>query len=57
MVMDTSHVVKGLENGKNYKFRVKAENVYGVGTPLEGDKITAKNPFGELELLVVCTHF
>ncbi|XP_055900297.1 twitchin-like isoform X6 [Biomphalaria glabrata] len=36
---------KGLKEGKNYKFRVKAENIYGLGEPLESQKITAKNPF------------
>ncbi|KAK3703484.1 hypothetical protein RRG08_024788 [Elysia crispata] len=36
---------KGLKDGKNYKFRVKAENMYGVGEPLESQQITAKNPF------------
>ncbi|CAL1540886.1 unnamed protein product, partial [Lymnaea stagnalis] len=36
---------KGLKEGKNYKFRVKAENVYGVGEPLESQRVTAKNPF------------
>ena len=42
-----SIVAKGLKEGKNYKFRVRAENMYGVGEPLESSKITAKNPFGE----------
>ncbi|XP_059156398.1 twitchin-like isoform X4 [Physella acuta] len=45
LVKDESIVAKGLKDGKNYKFRVKAENVYGVGEPLESQKITAKNPF------------
>ena len=47
LISDTSHTVKGLKEGKTYKFRVKAENLYGVGEPLEGNKVTAKNPFGE----------
>jgi hypothetical protein len=57
LVTGTSHTVKGLENGKQYKFRVKAENVYGVGEPLEGNRVTAKNPFGEKDVLnfpVIC---
>lgn len=47
VVIGTSHPVKGLKEGKKYKLRVKAENMYGAGTPLETDKsILAKNPFG-----------
>ncbi|KAL8579176.1 hypothetical protein ACOMHN_010760 [Nucella lapillus] len=45
MISDTSYTVKGLKEGKAYKFRVKAENMYGVSDPLEGAKVTAKNPF------------
>ena len=47
LISDTSHVVKGLKEGKTFKFRVKAENMYGIGEPLESVKVTAKNPFGE----------
>ena len=39
--------VKGLKDGKNTKFRVKAENMYGVGDPLESEQVLIKNPFGE----------
>ncbi|XP_041366543.1 twitchin-like isoform X3 [Gigantopelta aegis] len=45
MPTGTSHTVKGLQNGKTYQFRVKAENIYGVGEPLVGSKVLAKNPF------------
>ncbi|XP_076471204.1 twitchin-like [Babylonia areolata] len=45
IVSGTSHTVKGLKDGKGYKFRVKAENIYGTGEPLEGEKVIAKNPF------------
>ncbi|XP_055331451.1 twitchin-like isoform X3 [Paramacrobiotus metropolitanus] len=38
--------VKGLEEGKKYQFRVKAENVYGASEPLVGSSVTAENPFG-----------
>lgn len=48
VVNKESITAKGLKEGKNYKFRVKAENIYGTGEPLESQKITAKNPFGEL---------
>ena len=47
--------VKELEKGKRYKFRVKAENMYGQSEPTETDKSTlAKNPFGRLRL---CFNF
>ncbi|XP_023931299.1 twitchin isoform X3 [Lingula anatina] len=46
IVQGTSMPVKGLTEGKSYKFRVKAENPYGVSEPLETTKsIVAKNPF------------
>ena len=49
IVTGTSHPVKGLKEGKKYKFRVKAENRFGAGEPLETDKPTlAKNPFGKI---------
>lgn len=38
--------VKGLEEGKKYMFRVKAENLYGQSEPLLGGSVTAENPFG-----------
>lgn len=42
----TSHNVKGLEEGKQYKFRVRAENMHGISEPLDSSKpITAKNSF------------
>ncbi|KAL8565325.1 hypothetical protein ACOMHN_029021 [Nucella lapillus] len=45
VVSGTSHTVKGLKDGKGYMFRVKAENMYGAGEPLESKKAVAKNPF------------
>uniref|UniRef100_A0A1I7S352 non-specific serine/threonine protein kinase n=1 Tax=Bursaphelenchus xylophilus TaxID=6326 RepID=A0A1I7S352_BURXY len=39
------HTVRNLENGKQYKFRIFAENVVGLSTPLNGDPVTAKDPF------------
>ena len=39
--------VKGLQEGHDYQFRVKAVNEEGESEPLETDKATtAKNPFG-----------
>ena len=47
VVSGTSHTVRDLEPGKKYKFRVKAENMYGTGEPVETDRaVLAKNPFG-----------
>ena len=49
VVSGTSHTVRDLEPGKKYKFRVKAENMYGTGEPVETDRsVLAKNPFGKL---------
>lgn len=39
--------VKDLEMNKKYKFRVKAENIYGVSEPLETTSaIIVKPPYG-----------
>ena len=39
--------VKGLEEGKQYEFRVAAENLHGQSEPLMiAEPITAKWPFG-----------
>jgi len=46
--------VKGLQEGCEYKFRVKAVNDEGESEPLETERATlAKNPFGELQN---CVH-
>ena len=37
--------VKGLEEGKKYVFRVRAENLYGLSEPLESAPTVAKSPF------------
>ncbi|CAG2161698.1 unnamed protein product [Oppiella nova] len=41
----TVHTAKNLEEGKQYKFRVRAENMYGISEPLDGRPVVAKNPF------------
>lgn len=41
----TAFTVKGLQEGKKYVFRVRAENIYGVSEPLEGKPVVAKCPF------------
>ncbi len=38
-------VKTGLEDGKRYAFRVRAENMYGLSEPLEGKQVAAKSPF------------
>lgn len=44
--------ITGLQEGKPYKFRVKAVNKEGESEPLETDKtIIAKNPFGNFYFL------
>jgi hypothetical protein len=35
----------GLEDGKRYVFRVRAENAYGLSEPLTGKPVAAKSPF------------
>ncbi|XP_037526802.2 twitchin [Rhipicephalus sanguineus] len=45
---NTRYTVRNLEEGKQYKFRVRAENIYGISEPLEGKPVTAKNPFGKI---------
>ena len=42
----TTYTVRNLDEGKQYRFRVRAENMYGVSDPLEGKPVYAKNPFG-----------
>ena len=54
VVTGTEHVVKGQTPGKSYKYRVKAENLYGVSEPCTTDRATlAKNPYGESGVGVV----
>ena len=44
--------ISGLQEGKKYKFRVKAVNKEGESEPLETEKsIVAKNPFGRVDFL------
>ena len=39
--------IKNLETNKKFKFRVRAENIYGTGEPLEtNSSITVKPPYG-----------
>ncbi len=47
----TAYTVRGLEHGKQYVFRIRAENMVGVGEALLGTPVTAKDPFSMLLLL------
>lgn len=47
---DTEMEVKGLQEGEEYEFRVKAVNEEGESEPLKTDhSIIAKNPYGKLQ--------
>uniref|UniRef100_A0AC35U477 Twitchin n=1 Tax=Rhabditophanes sp. KR3021 TaxID=114890 RepID=A0AC35U477_9BILA len=44
--LGTTFRARNLDNGVAYKFRVRAENQYGISEPLEGsDAFLAKNPY------------
>lgn len=44
-VGSTTHTVRGLDHGKQYRFRIRAENVMGLSEPLVGTPVVAKDPF------------
>jgi predicted phage tail protein len=49
--------VKGLQEGKEYHFRVKAINDEGESEPLETESTTlAKNPFGNISFNILKFH-
>lgn len=55
---DPKAEVENLVPGHEYKFRVSAVNNEGVSEPLEGEhSIIAKNPFGELAILIMPLEF
>jgi hypothetical protein len=39
------HTVRNLQNGKEYRFRIYAENMVGLSPPLNGEPVVAKDPF------------
>ncbi|KAK6110371.1 Fibronectin type III domain family protein [Brugia pahangi] len=43
----TTYIVRGLDHGKQYRFRVRAENVMGLSEPLVGAPVFAKDPFDQ----------
>lgn len=40
--------VEKLIDGHEYQFRIRAENMWGVGDPLITNPVIARNPFSEL---------
>lgn len=46
-VKDTNYKATKLTPNKEYIFRVAAENMYGVGEPVQASPITAKFQFGK----------
>lgn len=56
---DTNMDVPGLQEGKEYMFRVKAVNEEGESEPLETDHATlAKDPYGKSFYIshIMCRH-
>ncbi len=45
-VVGTACCVKRLEAGKRYRFRVRAQNPYGLSDPLVTEPVLAQYPFG-----------
>lgn len=41
----TTYTVRALDHGKEYRFRVRAENMIGLSDPLTGAPVIAKDPF------------
>lgn len=46
----TSFRMTKLTPGKEYGFRVRAENRFGISEPIYSEKMIARYPFGESEL-------
>ncbi|KAL3982100.1 Fibronectin type III domain family protein [Acanthocheilonema viteae] len=44
-VGSTTHTIRGLDHGKQYSFRIRAENIMGLSEPLVGEPVIAKDPF------------
>ena len=55
--LDNSCPVKGLEEGKEYEFRVAAENLHGTSEPLCAEPVVTKWPFNPPSLTgtPICT--
>lgn len=46
-ILNLTYTVKGLKVSKEYMFRVRAQNQFGISEPLEGHEITSIDQFGE----------
>lgn len=52
-VSKTSCRLGKLIPGKEYVFRIRAENRFGVSDPVQSDRMVAKFPFGKILVTVV----
>lgn len=48
--------VEKLIEGREYQFRIRAENTWGVGNPLITNPVIAKNPFSESTSVISCSY-
>lgn len=44
-VSSLSYTVRALDHGKQYRFRIRAENMMGLSDPLVGQPVVVKDPF------------
>jgi len=51
-----NYTVRGLDEGKQYAFRVRAENMVGQSEPLLGVPVTAKDQFGTRLVLTISIY-
>ena len=57
VVCGTSHVVRELVPGNKYNFRVKAENIYGIGAAvMTNDLVETRHPSGNIVVLSYCLY-
>lgn len=44
-VGSTTYTIRGLDHGKQYRFRIRAENIVGLSEPIVGAPVITKDPF------------